>query len=78
MTLQKLEIKRQLWGPNSGQFQATICVDDSQSQITMQLSPDACERLLASCIDELVSATESAAHELKDRLTKATQTPALK
>lgn len=68
MKLLSLEIKREQWGPNKGQYTSKVVVDDDTSSIHLTLPPDITNRVLKVCIGQLTDAVDRAAQDLRERL----------
>lgn len=68
MKLRQLEIKRELYGKNVGEYTSSVVVDDDDATIMLKLTPEITNVILKVCIGQLTDAVDSAAKELRERL----------
>lgn len=64
MQLVELEIKRERWGENKGQFTGAMRFDNELGEVAIKLSPEKCEQLFKICADGIVETAKAAANEL--------------
>ncbi len=64
MNLLKLEIERQLWGTDKGQYVGKIQFDNELGLVAIKLTPEKCDELFRVCADGIVDTAKLAAKEL--------------
>lgn len=64
MILSKLQIERNKWGKNKGQFEGKISFDNDDGEISIKLTPDRCQQIFQVCADGLIDTAKEAATEL--------------
>lgn len=64
MQLSKLEIERERWGENKGQYRGVITFDNEHGKISIRLTKKHCQEIFRTCADAIVDTAKSAANEL--------------
>lgn len=64
MQLKKLQIERERWGENKGQYVGVITFDNELGEVSIKLSEEKCRELFMVCADGIVDTAKSAAREL--------------
>ncbi len=64
MNLLKLEIERELWGTNKGQYVGEIQFDNELGLVAIKITPEICDELFKICADGIIDTAKLAAKEL--------------
>jgi hypothetical protein len=64
MLLKKLEIERARWGENEGKHRGKITFDGDAGEVTLNLTPELCNKIFEICADGLIETAKEAASNL--------------
>ena len=64
MKLNTLKIERERWGKNEGKFTGSIKFDNELGEISVNLSPEQCDKLFAVIAEGIIDTAKEAANEL--------------
>ena len=64
MNLSKLEIERERFGKNKGEYRGRIVFDNEHGMVSLHLTPEHIEKIFALCADAIVDTAKAAANEM--------------
>ncbi len=68
--LRELSIERKQYGPDEGKFFAAVRFGSDTASISLKLSPEISEKILALSVEAICDATDEASREFKEQLMK--------
>ena len=64
MQLKSLKIEREMWGNDKGKNKGKISFDNEVGAVTLNLTPDMCNKIFEVCAEGIIETAKEAASEL--------------